>query len=422
MFTALRLRLTLLLSACLVSIAPGQTTVRPESHPGGVLFVVRDKSGLVTNDSPLYLASNQVGWNPGAEAMKLSGRSDLRWQILLPGPVGDPPLEFKFTRGSWETVEVAADLGDISNRTLRPVEEGSVAPDRPVVVELEIERFADERAGAPRGQFRDDPTRAIEVTGEVRRLQVIGGAGAASGAMRDVLVWLPPGYDEPANAGRRYPVLYLQDGQNVFDHRAPTPAEWGADETATRLIGAGEIEPLIIVAIPNSGANRIAEYLPSGLETGLRVEGRGDGYVDWLVREVVPRVERAFRADAARRGIGGSSLGGLLALRAAAMYPDDFERVLVESPSLLVGGADVTERMLGDLAPGERRVFIGMGGREGGGRSGDLVRAAQELAERLSAASAGGSIRIKIDPDAAHDEHAWAARLPEALQHLYGTD
>src|SRR5690606_29958579 len=105
------------------------------------------------------------------------------------------------------------------------------------------------------GNTRTGRYAPIEATGAVKRLEV------QNGVMRDALVWLPPGYDDPANADRRYPVLYLQDGQNVFDKPADglTPAEWGADETATRLIASGEIEPIIIVAIPNAGAGRVAE-------------------------------------------------------------------------------------------------------------------------------------------------------------------
>ncbi len=227
-----------------VAVFTGTTTcaqelVQPEAHPLGILFVVTDSTGLVSNDSPLYLASNHVKWNPGDASMKLSGRSDLRWQILVPMPDQDSRLEFKFTRGSWETVEIAADMTDISNRTLTPVARDTIEPGKPIVVELVIERFADEREGAAKPRHRSDTTEPLNVTGRALRLQVVGGAGAATGALRDVVVWLPPGYDDAANSERRYPVLYMQDGQNVFDFHPPTPAEWGADETATRLIEAG---------------------------------------------------------------------------------------------------------------------------------------------------------------------------------------
>lgn len=397
---------------------------RPEDHPGGVLLVVTDRSGLVTNDSPLYLASNRVGWNPGDPSMKLSGRSDLRWQIQLPGPIGEPSLAFKFTRGSWDTVEVASDLQDIANRTLAPADLSGLSPDKPVVIELAVERFADERAGA--GGLRPDAERTLRVTGKVVRVQVIGGAGAAAGAMREVLVWLPPGYDDPANAGRRYPVLYMQDGQNVFDFRPPTPGEWRADETATELIEAREIEPVIIAAVPHSGRNRMVEYMPGRLDPAVEVgPGGAERYIDWLVREVVPRVERAVRADPnpTRRGIGGSSLGGLVALRAGEMYPGVFGCLLVESPSLRLGGQWVMPEGLGGVGG---RVFLGFGGSELG--DDDESSRYMQLCYKVGSFLTGvqgpdGKDRVAIvcDPEAQHNEAAWAGRFGGALRHLYPT-
>lgn len=399
-----------------------QEQVQPETHPGGILLVVTDKSGMVTNDSPLYLASNLVGWNPGVVAMKLSGRSDLRWQIVLPMPEQDSALQFKFTRGSWETCEVDADLADIDNRTLAPVAGDGLEPGKPVVIELVVERFADEREGAAVPQFRGDSTRPLDVTGRAFRLQVMGGAGSATGAMRDVVVWLPPGYDDEANAERRYPVLYMQDGQNVFESHPPTPGEWGADETATALIEAGEIEPIIIVGVPHSGGNRMLEYLPAN---AMDIEGQGDAYINWLLREVVPRVERVVRAsrDPVDRGIGGSSLGGLVALRAAHRRPDIFGRVLAESPSLILQGKPLD---LGRFINFDSRVFLGLGGQEygedGAEKTALLLREVNNLSEllvRQRGPGHEGEVRVEITPNAEHNEIAWAERLPVALRFLY---
>jgi predicted alpha/beta superfamily hydrolase len=400
--------------------ARAQERIRPEWHPGGVLLVVRDKSGMVTSASPLYLASNRVGWNPGDLSMRLSGRSDLRWQILLPGPMGEPALEFKLTRGSWETVEIAADLADIPNRVLEAVDAGALGDSEPIVVEIEVERFADEREGA--AGARGDETGRTRISGKVVRVQVVGGAGAAVGSVREVLVWLPPGYDDAANADRRYPVLYMMDGQNVFEFRPPTPGEWGADETATALIGEGRIEPVIIAAIPNSGRNRTVEYLPAA---AMGVDGRGDEYLDWVVREVVPRVERAVRADgdATRRGIGGSSLGGLIALRAGQRHPDVFGRVLAESAALRLPDADLLESVFADVSAYRARTFVGMGGSEWGEgeavRNAAWVRAAEAMAARLAGVVGQDEVALVVEPEHEHEEGAWGARLAGALEFLY---
>ncbi|MBC7772911.1 MAG: esterase family protein, partial [Pyrinomonadaceae bacterium] len=304
--------------------------VQPESLPQGFILVVTDKSGAATSDSPIYLASNHNGWNPLDAAWKLTQRSDGKWQIVLPKPKLDSRMAFKFTRGSWDAEELDAKFGKIENRSLPKVDLSKLAGDEKPIIELAIEQFSDK---APKDAISSakDPYRAINATGTIRRVEVVGGGVVLT---RDLLVWLPPGYDDAANVTRRYPVLYLQDGQNVFEKLPGVPGEWEADEAATRLIGERAIEPIIIVGIPNAGEGRIAEYSPIELIEG--VTAKGDAYVDFLTREVMPRVERVFRikGGAANTAIGGSSLGGVISLYAATRHPDIFGKVLAESTPL----------------------------------------------------------------------------------------
>lgn len=152
------------------------------------------------------------------------------------------------------------------------------------------------------------------------------------GRPRTVLVYLPPGYQ--ARGAERYPVLYLHDGQNVFDKATSVGEEWGVDETAQRLIEAGEIEPLIIVAAYNTGDHRVDEYAPT------KVEGKGGGAADdygrMLVEELKPFIDRRYKTlpSAASTGVGGSSLGGLLTLYLGLKYPTAFNRLAALSPSV----------------------------------------------------------------------------------------
>jgi predicted alpha/beta superfamily hydrolase len=394
----------------------------------GFVLVVRDESGLVTASSPLYLASNHNGWNPGDPAQKLAGRSDGRWQIVLPKPTNPEPLQFKFTRGSWDWCEVSADLADIANRTLPKVDANALKPGEPAVIEFTIPKFADQRPGAATGRAVDDPTREMHVTGTVRRLEVVGGGSAARGRRRDLLVWLPPGYDAPENAQRRYPVLYMQDGQNIFEQLPGVPGEWKADETATRLIGEGKVEPLIIVGIPNAGRSRAGEYSPVPLVSGMVADA--DGYVAFLLSEVLPRTRRAFRVKDGpeNTGVGGSSLGGLLSLYAATKHPEVFGKVLSESPTLVLPGRGLA-LWRGQFEPVRSwpsRVFIGMGGREEGPDPSKVeansahVQAARELDALLGERGvAPEARRLVVVDDAAHTEQAWAARLGGALEFLF---
>src|ERR1700687_860159 len=142
---------------------------------------------------------------------------------------------------------------------------------------------------------------------------------------RFLRVWLPHGYDDPANAERHYPALYLNDGQNLFEASTSfTGVEWQVDETADRLIREGAVLPLIIVGMDNTGKDRFREYMPhrSMHPMMLRVQGRY--YPDFLMKEVMPFVERNYRVATGpeNTGLGGSSLGALIALYTVMARPE----------------------------------------------------------------------------------------------------
>lgn len=420
---ALRILGPLLLA--LVSMAHAQEMVRPESLPQGFVLVVDDGGDLATSAMPIFLASNTGRWNPGDPAAKLEERSDGRWQIVVPKPAEELRFEFKFTRGSWDTVEIAADLSDMGNRMLPEVVRP--AGDERPIIELTVAKWADQRPGAT-ARVVVDPYAPLNVTGDVRRLQVRGGAGGAERLARELLVWLPPGYDAPENAAVTYPVLYLLDGQNVFDVAPGTPAEWQADETAMRLIVESKIAPVVIVAIPHAGAGRMSEYLPVPAIDG--VEPGADRFVEFLFDEVMPRVERAFRVrtDPPGRAIGGASLGAVASLHVVASRPGQFGGLIVESPSPL---RPAREAWLGRLRAVERwplRVFVGVSEHESGNAperaeaNARYVAEAREVADLIKpnrAARIRTETKVVVGAGQEHDERAWAARLPEALMHLF---
>jgi len=152
---------------------------------------------------------------------------------------------------------------------------------------------------------------------------------------RNVLVYVPPGYgDDP---DQRYPVLYMHDGQNLYNPEdAFGGVVWGVDETAQRLILAGEISPLIIVGIYNAGGARVDEYTPVKAERG-RMRGHGgkaDHYGRMIIEELKPFIDREYltRPEREFTGLGGSSLGGLVSLYLGVKRPDVFSRLAVISP------------------------------------------------------------------------------------------
>ena len=175
------------------------------------------------------------------------------------------------------------------------------------------------------------------LTGNIKRHR--GFRSKILGNRRDVLVYLPPVYRRFSR--QRYPVLYLQDGLNVFDAATSfAGVEWGVDETAERLTRKKLLDPLIIVAIANMGEDRIHEYSPTrGVIDGKakrkkRSRGLARQYGQFLIEELKPYIDRRYhtKREAEFTGLGGSSGGALLTLSLGLWFPNAFRRLIVMSP------------------------------------------------------------------------------------------
>jgi predicted alpha/beta superfamily hydrolase len=400
--------------------------VQPESLEQGFIVLVTDKTHVANASSPIFMPSSHNGWNPGDPKMQLTAQSDQKWRIVWEKPKLDSRVAFKFARGSWEKVETDANFKDIENRMLPMVDVSGLKPGEKPVIELTVENWIDKKPGGT-GVNASDRYRAIHVSaGTLQRMEVVGGGGpGAESLARDLLVWLPPGYDAPENSAKMYPVLYLMDGQNVFEKHAGIPAEWGADETAAALIAARKIEPLIIVGVPNAETLRSQEYLPFALIDG--VQAHGTQFIEFLLNEAMPRIERSFRVKTGPEstGIGGASLGAVIALEAATEHPDVFGKALCESMPLTMKERAAFKHF-GLKKNWPAKIAFGMGGHELGkdpkNEGGNKALSATAMAFKELAAGHGlGSDRFKltIDEDAVHDETAWAKRLGGDLEFLF---
>lgn len=241
---------------------------------------------------------------------------------------------------------------------------------------------------------------------------------------RFLRVWLPPGYDDAQNAARHYPVLYLNDGQNLFEPATSfNGVEWQVDETADRLIREQMIPPLIIVGIDNAGKDRVREYMPHRSFQPMMLRVQGTRYPSLLIKEVMPFVEHHYRvAPGARNtGLGGSSLGALIALYTVAVSPGIFGRLLLESPSLWAANRQIV-RQSRTVRRWPERVFLATGSAEAGrpDRDRSMVDDVQELAAILHRSGLESRrLRLMVDQGASHHESAWARRFPDALSFLF---
>lgn len=264
------------------------------------------------------------------------------------------------------------------------------------------------------------------VSGTVLVWPHLGGAASIPG--REILAYLPASLarlgPERMWTGRRYPVLYFHDGQNVFDAATSNSGEWAADETLEILASEG-IEA-IAVAIPNAGDARMDEYNPwrgrapliRGDVLGRRLMGgRGDAYLAWLVSTVKPLVDHSFptRNDRNATGIIGSSMGGLISLYALLAHPDIFGLAGVMSPSLVWNDYRML-RLIEERGLPPSRVHLDMGGREWRTMLADARRLRDLLVSHGFVE--GRDLHYVEERYAPHHESAWARRLPAALRFL----
>ena len=360
------------------SVVPGGDT-RDDGPPASVHAVVQVRYPAGTHALSLRGSAPPLRWDVGLTGTRAAG--DL-WTFdlgVLPGPVELKPLldDATWARGP--------------NTVVHPGEVLELAP------------------------------RFFESSGQVV-LQWPAFQSAALGNDRPVWVYLPPGYAE--NPRARYPVMYLHDGQNLFQAAlAFGGTEWRVDEAldtgAEALPRTEALRPLIVVGAGNT-ADRVDEYTVDR-DDAVGAGGRGSLYLQLLVSELKPQVDAAFRTLPGREdtAVGGASLGGLISLEAGLQHPSVFGRVLAMSPSTWWNGRSV----LAEVAtlqgrPLRPRLYLDSGD---GGPDNDGAADTAALAGALRSAGYvdGVDLLYVLAEGATHTESAWAARLPAALRFLF---
>lgn len=266
--------------------------------------------------------------------------------------------------------------------------------------------------------MRGEPERAAQPEPHPRIRVHEGFRSRALGNERAISVYVPAGYEESA---RSYPLLVMQDGQNLFDPETSfiRGQTWRVAEHADEAIAAGEVEPVVIAGVANAGEQRLAEYTP----TRDWKLGGGDAarYAEMMVEEVLPFLRREYRltAEAAETGLGGSSLGGLVSLWMGLRRPDVFGRLAVLSPSVWWNHRYIV-RYVDDVAAEAEprpRIWLDAGEREGR----RTLANAELLHERLLAQGwrDEADVHFEAITDGTHDEASWAERVRPMLRFLF---
>ena len=354
-----------------------------------VRFVI---SSLPEKSSPdsIYVAGSFNGWNPQDKNYRLEKNASARLNdsighghYFFEARLPDGIVEFKITRGSWARVECRKNGADIPNRFFKLSSDTTIS--------LIVEEWADDFVKKGRHSTASKNVHIIDTAFRIPQLSRV----------RRIWIYLPSDYN---TSTKRYAVLYMHDGQNVFDDSTSFAGEWGVDE-ALDSIGMRKKE-MIVVAIDNGGTKRINEYCPYDMERFGK--GEGDQYVDFLVKTLKPFIDKNYRTQTDRQNtfIAGSSMGGLISLYAVLKYPKVFGGAGIFSPAFWVG-----PRIFSDIASKGKKVnskiYFYCGREENETMEPDMMKAFEEM-RKVSASKMETSVR----PDGKHTEWVWKEEFP----------
>ncbi len=270
---------------------------------------LKGKPGSHLNDS-LYIAGSFNSWNPGVNTFSFKTAPGGTQYAEIKGiPTGI--IEFKITRGSWSTVESAKNGDAISNRIVQIKSDTTIS--------INIEAWADDFPGRPPVSTRSKNVFVMDTSFFIPQLN----------RKRRIWVYLPEDY---AFNKKKYPVLYMHDGQNLFDAQTSSYGEWGVDEMMDSIRMGKQC---IIVGIDHGDTKRLTEYNPYSSRFG---PGEGDAYVDFLVNTLKPYIDKTFRTKPTKESTftAGSSMGGLISLYAVVKYPSVFGGAGIFSPAFWI--------------------------------------------------------------------------------------
>jgi predicted alpha/beta superfamily hydrolase len=330
--------------------------------------------------STIYAAGSFNGWNPQDEKYKFQ---NINGAYILQLSLEKGNYEYKLTRGGWDKVECGKAGSGIANRTLKV--------DADTKVELKVEEWQDRFPSKPRASTASKNVCIIDTAFLIPQLS----------RTRRVWIYLPAEYCDDTK--KKFPVLYMHDGQNVFDDATSFSGEWGVDD----FLDSALLQKCIVVAIDHGGNKRLNEYNP--YDNDRFGKGEGDQYVDFLVKTLKPFIDRRYRTLKKKENtyIAGSSMGGLISMYAALKYPKTFGGVGVFSPAFWVSGTKIYDDI---KAKGEKlksKIYFYGGKMEGETMVTDMLKAFESMI-----AVSKSKMTTVIRDEGKHTEATWRKEFP----------
>ena len=363
---------------CFSYLVEAQFTVR---------FVITSVASKQQDD--IYVAGNFNGWNPKDEKLKAKVFGGSRKSIVI-NDLSAGTYAFKFTRGGFEKVETTNDGRDITDRIIEVNADMSL--------DVTIAGWKDDYPDKPKRYTASPQVKIIDTAFNIPQLN----------RKRRVWVYLPKNY---ASSNKTYPVIYLNDGQNLFNEQTAPYGEWGIDECLDSLQNQMGKES-IVVGIDNGLGKRMTEYNPyDNVQFG---KGEGKAYVDFLANTLKPFIDSKYRTKKSVDFtlVGGSSMGADISLYACFAYPNVFGAALLFSPAFWVtpGLFEAAEKFITTHQP---KLYFYAGGKESTTMVSDMEKMIGILEKKNSI-----QIRKVVNPLGQHNEASWRAEFPDAYRWL----
>lgn len=351
------------------------------------------------NTQKYFFASNINGWNPSSSKFQFVKTEQGFYELEL-REFKNINIEYKITKGSWDLVEVSKDGKDIENRRIAV---SKISKD--TIISIEVLKWKDEFGNTPKVSTASKNVKIISENFQLKRL----------GKERRIWVYTPQSYYTDKN--KKYPVMYMHDGQNLFDELTGAFGEWGVDECMDTLGALINFE-MIIVGIDNGMSERLSEYsaydfrIKNDDKSELEIKAKGDKYLESIVYDLKPFIDKNYRTktDSKNTIICGSSMGGLISMYGIIRYPEVFGAAGVFSPAYWTNKEELINEIEKDNSKWKGNVYMIVGELEGKRYVDDM----NEVSELLRVKNKE-NIESKTISAGRHNESFWRSEFASFL-------
>ena len=353
-----------------------------------ITFRITKLPATTDRNAKFYLASNLNGWKADDSQFEFKKNNEGFYMLTIPSQI--EKIDYKITQGNWDFSETDENGNGIPNRILDKA-------DQEQTVDLEIKSWS-----APK-EKQHTLTSNVKILSENFTIPQLK-------TTRKIWIYLPPDYE---TSGKRYPVIYMHDGQNLFDDFTSFSGEWRVDETLNDIYKETG-KSAIVIGIDNGGDKRLAEYSPWNNEK-YKTTGEGDLYVDFLAKTLKPYIDKTFRTQkqSSRTIILGSSMGGLISLYASAKYPSVFGKAGIFSPAFWFVSKDLKMFLNINKNNLKHSKFYFVAGKNEDESMVPEIETVNQLLLKKSVPEK--NIVLKIDEDGTHSESYWKRELKAGL-------